>query len=112
MSDQCIRLGRGRGRGAIVTVMSSPKGRANRPSEGEPFRPIQYTSDVFPIERVESGHSPTGKTHRKGHASGPQSRGRYHPRPEPRRRADVLGFNAMWWLIAILVVVLVLVLTY
>ena len=44
---------------------------------------------------------------------GTDRRGRrwYHPRPEPRRRTDLMGFNSTWWmalgwLILILLVVL------
>jgi hypothetical protein len=33
-----------------------------------------------------------------------QGRRWYHPRPEPRTRADMLGFNYTWWLILLFVV--------
>jgi disulfide bond formation protein DsbB len=23
----------------------------------------------------------------------------YHPRPQPRRRSDLMGFNSAWWLV-------------
>ena len=23
----------------------------------------------------------------------------YHPRPQPRRRGDLIGFNSAWWLV-------------
>ena len=29
----------------------------------------------------------------------------YHVRPEPRRRADVMGFNYTWWAICLLIFV-------
>jgi hypothetical protein len=31
---------------------------------------------------------------------GTATRGRrwYHPRPEPRRRTDLMGFNSTWWM--------------
>jgi hypothetical protein len=32
----------------------------------------------------------------------------YHLRPEPRCRADVMGFNYTWWLVVLLVVVVLL----
>jgi hypothetical protein len=34
------------------------------------------------------------------------SRRWYHPRPQRRRVVDFLGFNAMWWLTALLVILL------
>jgi hypothetical protein len=30
----------------------------------------------------------------------------YHPRPEPRGRADILGFNYTWWLILLVLALL------
>lgn len=37
------------------------------------------------------------------------SRGRrwYHPRPEPRGRADVLGVNYSWWLLTVVLLIVV-----
>jgi hypothetical protein len=50
--------------------------------------------------------------HREDGKGGTSSHGRrwYHPRPEPRRRTDLMGFNStLWmavgWLILILVLV-------
>jgi hypothetical protein len=83
-------------------MTSTRRRRSTQPSEAEPFRPIQYTSDVFPIERVNIESGPTGPRRRR------RQRGRYHPRPRPRRRTDLLGFNAMWWLVIVIVVVLAL----
>lgn len=45
----------------------------------------------------------------KAAASRPVDRHWYHPRPKPRQRADLLGFNAAWWMafgwiIAVLVI--------
>jgi hypothetical protein len=38
---------------------------------------------------------------------GPNDRGRrwYHLRPLPRRRADLMGFNATWWVLLCLVLI-------
>ena len=39
----------------------------------------------------------------------PRHRGRrwYHVRPEPRRRADLMGFNSTWWMALVWLVVIV-----
>lgn len=29
----------------------------------------------------------------------------YHPRPQPRRRTDVMGFNGIWWALLWLIVI-------
>lgn len=80
------------------------------PPESEPFRPIEYTSDVFPTERADTGRGPVphraaGRARRtvQSHARRPW----YHPRPRPRRWADFMGFNVgMWLLVTVLVVLL------
>ncbi len=33
----------------------------------------------------------------------------YHPRPEPPRRTDFMGFNRTWWMVLLWIVVIVLV---
>jgi hypothetical protein len=85
---------------------------SDRPPEGEPFEPIKYTSDVFPTERADSGYPPTGRAHPTKHGAAGRRRPRYHPRPKPRRRADLMGFNAMLWLVLVIALVVVLVLSY
>jgi hypothetical protein len=84
---------------------------SSHPPEGEPFRPIEYTSDVFPTERVDVRdrlvpHQTAGRARRskQSHAR----RSWYHPRPQPRRRADLMGFNAVMWLLVLVLVVLLL----
>jgi hypothetical protein len=84
---------------------------ANPPPEGEPYVPIQYTSDVFPTERADTGYPPTGRARRKTQRSAGRQRSSYHPRPEPRRRAELMGFNATWWMTLIVALVVVLVLS-
>ena len=32
----------------------------------------------------------------------------YHPRPQPRRRRDLMGFNATWWMVLLWTAVIVL----
>ena len=29
----------------------------------------------------------------------------YHPRPQPRRRRDLMGFNSTWWILLWVVVI-------
>jgi hypothetical protein len=31
----------------------------------------------------------------------------YHIRPEPRRRTDLMGFNSVWWMLVVWLVVIV-----
>jgi hypothetical protein len=85
---------------------------SERPPEVEPFSPIRYTSDVFPTELAEvRGPVPGRRTRRARHGrpgSPRRSRSRYHPRPQPRRRADVMGFNAVWWTVLVISLVVVL----
>jgi hypothetical protein len=71
----------------------------SRPAEGAPFEPIKYTSDVFPTERADTGYPPPAG----------RRRARYHPRPQPRRRADLMGLNAMLWMVVAIALVVVLV---
>ena len=37
-----------------------------------------------------------------------RERGWYHPRPEPRRRRDLMGFNSVWWMALLWIVVIAL----
>ena len=41
--------------------------------------------------------------------SEPLKRRWYHLRPQPRQRTDLLGFNSTWWMVAVWLVVIVLV---
>jgi hypothetical protein len=41
--------------------------------------------------------------------SEPLKRRWYHLRPKPRQRTDLLGFNSTWWMVAVWLVVIVLV---
>lgn len=84
---------------------------SHRPAEGEPFTPIRYTSDVFPTERADSSYPPVGEhAHhtRQAHRHDQKHRSRYHPRPQPRRRIDIMGFNAGMWLVAVVLIVVLL----
>ena len=33
----------------------------------------------------------------------------YHPRPQPRRRRDLMGFNSTWWMVLLWIAVIALV---
>jgi hypothetical protein len=82
---------------------------SDHPPEGEPYTPIAYTSDVFPTERADSNYPPVREhAHhtRQGHKK--KTRSRYHPRPQPRRRMDFMGFNAWMWLCAVVLIVVLL----
>jgi Flp pilus assembly protein TadB len=87
---------------------------SDHPPEGEPFSPIGYTSDVFPTERADTGHAPRKQRkgqrgHRSRRAHTTHSRPWYHPRPQRGRRADLMGFNVVMWVLAVvLIVVLIL----
>jgi hypothetical protein len=65
------------------------------PSE---IRPSQY-SDADHPRLVEEHHivGPHGEDEIE--ATDEHGRRWYHLRPEPRRRADLIGFNYTWWLI-------------
>jgi len=39
-------------------------------------------------------------------SQGTKRRSRYHPRPQPRRRMDVMGFNAWVWVLSVILIVL------
>ena len=42
-----------------------------------------------------------------GEVEAKHDRGRrwYHPRPQPRRRRDLMGFNSTWWILLWVVVI-------
>ena len=80
---------------------------SNPPPEGEPYVPIQYTSDVFPTERADPGYPPTGRARRKKQ----RSAGRHQRGPQRRRRAELMGFNAALSMALIVALVAVLVLS-
>jgi hypothetical protein len=42
------------------------------------------------------------------HARSIRQRPSYHPRPHPRRRMDLMGFNAGMWLIAVVLIIVLL----
>ena len=42
-------------------------------------------------------------------AQGDRERRWYDLRPRPRRRADLMGFNSMWWMVLAWILVIVLV---
>ena len=82
---------------------------SDRPPDGEPWSPIEYTSDVFPSERAGSNRRPVRKRARHTkHAHKNTGRSRYHPRPQPRRRTDVMGFNVWIWVLAVVLIVVLL----
>ena len=81
--------------------------------EGEPFSPIPYTSEVFPTERADRAHvrakrHRTRNSNRSRRAYTTKPRPWFHPRPQPRRRADLMGFNAFMWVIALVLIVVLL----
>jgi hypothetical protein len=41
--------------------------------------------------------------------TGGRGRRRYHLRPEPRRRSDLMGFNSTWWMVVAWALVIVLI---
>jgi hypothetical protein len=84
---------------------------ANPPPDGEPYVPIQYTSDVFPTERADTGYPPTARARRKKQWSAGRQRTWDHRRSRPKRRAELMGFNATWWMALIVALVGVLVLS-
>jgi len=85
-----------------------PRGNRSKPmSESE--RPVgnPYPSEDPPQQHREVEHPRLVEEH---HIVGPRGEdeieatdegGRrwYHLRPEPRRRADLIGFNYTWWLV-------------
>jgi hypothetical protein len=79
----------------------------SRVAAGGPVGPAGDTGEDRHLWIVEERHvtGPRGEDELEA----TDSRGRlwYELRPEPRGRADVLGFNYMWWLVTIFVIVLV-----
>ena len=43
-----------------------------------------------------------------GKATNDNRRRRYHLRPKPRQRTDLLGFSSRWWMVMIWLIVIVL----
>ena len=79
---------------------------SDRPPEGEPFSPIRYTSDVLPTERADPDYPEVREhAHHTNPAHKNRRQSRYHPRPQPRRRMDFMGFNAWMWLVAVILIV-------
>ncbi len=92
-----------------------------RTSPGEPTteapdpEPGRYSSGAAPEQRSDADHPRLIEEH---HIVGPHGedeieatdeRGRrwYHLRPDPRGRADFIGFNYTWWLIWIVFMLIV-----
>jgi hypothetical protein len=57
-------------------------------------------------ESTQAGAPDPPAGERRTAASTDRGRRWYHPRPQPRCRADVMGFNYTCWLFCILLVVL------
>jgi hypothetical protein len=97
----------------------TPTNRRSSPSEltsdGEGPVPSECASGVprpdYPgVEhpRLIEEHHIVGP-HGEDEIEATDERGRrwYHLRPEPRRRADLIGFNYTWWLIFILFIFII-----
>ena len=47
-----------------------------------------------------TAEAPVGPSdHHEIEARDDRGRRWYHPRPQPRRRSDLMGFNSAWWLV-------------
>jgi hypothetical protein len=97
------------------SAKNSQAGPADPPSAGEPVAKNRFESDDAPPEQPGVHHAQILEEH---HIVGPNGedeieatddRGRrwYDARPEPRGRADFMGFNYSWWLICIVLLVIV-----
>jgi hypothetical protein len=55
---------------------------------------------------AEGAHEADATAATRGAAGKADQRGRpwYHPRPDPARRRDALGFNFFWWVIVVVVI--------
>jgi hypothetical protein len=51
----------------------------------------------------------TSGTADSGKSTNDNERRWYHLRPRPRRRTDLMGFNSTWWMVAVWLIVIVLV---
>ena len=90
----------------MITTPSNPRNRLSEPTPAND-RPVsnQHASDHPQPKSSTDRHPRIIEEH---HVIGPHGedeieatdeRGRrwYHLRPEPRRRADLIGFNFTWW---------------
>jgi hypothetical protein len=95
------------------TQESSEVRPAEPPSTGELPRTGAQTSNVGPSGPLGNSQPRIVEEH---HVAGPRGedeieavddRGRrwYHLRPEPRGRADLMGFNYTWWAVLWIVVI-------
>jgi hypothetical protein len=72
-----------------------------------------YATNGRPLDRSEADDPRIVEEHRivgaDGEDEATDDRGRrwYHPRPQPRGRADIMGFNYTWWLICIIFLVFI-----
>jgi hypothetical protein len=94
------------GSNMVVDGRSEPATSPTEPlSAGEPLATDTYKADDRQLERSGSESPRLVEEH---HIVGPRGddeieatddRGRrwYHLRPEPRSRADLIGFNRTWW---------------
>jgi len=56
-----------------------------------------------------AAEAPVGPSdHHEIEARDDRGRRWYHPRPQPRRRRDLMGFNATWWMVLLWTAVIVL----
>ena len=56
-----------------------------------------------------TAEAPVGPSdHHEIEARDDRGRRWYHPRPQPRRRRDLMGFNATWWMVLLWTAVIVL----
>jgi hypothetical protein len=101
----------------VAIEQDHPEAELADPSSGSvPLANERDKSNEPPVNQSERAYPRIVEEH---HIVGPRGedeveatddRGRrwYHLRPQPRGRADLIGFNYTWWLFAIVIVVIAL----
>jgi len=57
-----------------------------------------------------TAEAPVGPSdHHEIEARDDRGRRWYHPRPQPRRRRDLMGFNSTWWMVLLWIAVIALI---
>ena len=56
-----------------------------------------------------AAEAPVGPNDDEIEAKDDRGRRWYHPRPQPRRRRDLMGFNSTWWMVLLWIAVIALV---
>jgi hypothetical protein len=66
-------------------------------------------NSTSPSSDTAAAQAPVGPNdHAEIEARDDRGRRWYHPRPQPRRRRDLMGFNSTWWMVLLWIAVIAL----